>query len=88
MSEPLHSLIYERFIQTEVKLYPAWLQDMFLANSSERMDSSMVPFENYIEYEHTNYVYLQDKYTKFCETQYHLYINHGEMHIVIDLYDD
>ena len=52
------------------------------------MDSNVIPFENYIEYEHTNYVYLQDKYTKYCETQYHLYINHGEMHIVIDLYDD
>lgn len=87
MSE-VHSLIYERFVQTDVQPYKEWINSMYLRNSSERLDSSMTPFKNVIEYEHTNYLFLQDKYTKYCETQYHLYINHGEMHVVVDLFDD
>ena len=81
-------LSYERFIQEELKSYKGWLEDMYLANCHERSEVGEPPFVSTQAYEIHYYEYLQTRYTNFCEAQYNLYINDGEMDIEITFFDD
>mgnify|MGYP004417200589 CR=1 FL=1 len=79
---------YERYVQEEIKPYKLWLEHMYLANCQERSEAGDVPFNTTLAYEKHYTEYLQERYTNYCEAQYNLYINDGEMDIQINLFDD
>ena len=79
---------YERYLQEEIIPYKLWLEDMYLTNSDERSEAGQAQFNTSAAYENHFYQYLQERYTNFCEAQYNLYINDGEMDIQINLFDD
>ena len=81
-------LSYERYIQEEIRSYTSWLQDMYLSNCTERKNANETPFNTSQIYEANHYDYLQTRYTNFCEAQYNLYINDGELDIEITFFDD
>jgi hypothetical protein len=79
---------YERYLQEDVRPYKIWIEDMYLANSDERSEAGEAQFNTSAAYEKHFYQYLQERYTNFCEAQYNLYINDGEIDIQINLFDD
>lgn len=80
-------LSYERFVQEKAP-YTPWLEDMFISNCHERSEVGEAPFNTAKAYELHHYSYLQDRYTNYCEYQYNLYANNGELDIKVTLFDD